>query len=439
MGERFVGMQDILRYASGADPSSVELDGFLNYHYLTSPVEQGFKKVMLEAGINRVADIQAIDGSRRPLIAIRSSPGSAGGESNPWHDEFDLDHGHVRYYGDQKVTTVGLPGATAGNRALLEAWQFHQGTDRAQRLLAPPLFLFRAVSVRNEGRTVSKGYVEFCGAALIERLEHTVQRDPKTGKSFPNIVLDLAIVDTQDGDVIDLRWMDDRRNPELTSEQALRYAPDSWKRWVAEGRPAISRIRRRVLASKVKSKEDQMPDKESDAEDALETIYKFFDGRKHSFELLAAKVAGEILGRSGATYHSGWLTRSGGDGGVDFIARLDIGSVTSNTPLVVLGQAKCVVPGSSISPDQVARVVARLRRGWVGVFVTTGVFSRQAQVEVVDDQYPLVLVGAKELAEEVLRIAAANFAGDVTAFLNSIVDGYSGAITERRPEEILFR
>ncbi len=116
-----------------------------------------------------------------------------------------------------------------------------------------------------------------------------------------------------------------------------------------------------------------------------------------------------------------------------------IGSVTSNTPLVVLGQAKCVVPGSSISPDQVARVVARLRRGWVGVFVTTGVFSRQAQVEVVDDQYPLVLVGARDLAEEVLRIAAANFAGDITAFLNSIVDGYSGAITERRPEEILFR
>ena len=430
-------MQDILRYASGADPSLIELDGYLNYHYLTSPVEHGFKKVMLEAGINRVADIQAVDGPRRPLIAIRSSPGSAGGESNPWHDEFDLDHGHVRYYGDQKVTTVGLPGATAGNRALLEAWQFHQGTDSSQRMLAPPLFLFRAVSVRAEGRTINKGYVEFCGVALIERLEHTVQRDPKTGRSFPNIVLDLAIVDTQDGDVIDLRWMDDRRNPELSSEQALRHAPDSWKRWVSEGRPAISRIRRRVLASKVKTKEDQMPEPNSAEAAALEKTYKFFDGRKHSFELLAAKVSGEILGRSGATYHSGWLTRSGGDGGVEFVARLDIGSVGSNTPLVVLGQAKCVVPGSSISPDQVARVVARLRRGWVGVFVTTGVFSKQAQVEVVDDQYPLVLVGAKTLAEEVLRMAAANFGGDISAFLESIVGDYAGEITARRPEEIL--
>jgi hypothetical protein len=43
-----------------------------------------------------------------------------------------------------------------------------------------------------------------------------------------------------------------------------------------------------------------------------------------------------------------------------------------------------VAPGSSISPDQVARVVARLRRGWLGIFVTTGAFSKQAQVEVID-------------------------------------------------------
>jgi len=35
---------------------------------------------------------------------------------------------------------------------------------------------------------------------------------------------------------------------------------------------------------------------------------------------------------------------------------------------------------------KVARVVARLRRGWISVFVTTGTFSRQAQVEVIDDQ-----------------------------------------------------
>jgi len=209
-------------------------------------------------------------------------------------------------------------------------------------------------------------------------------------------------------------------------------------RWVNEGRSAIPLIRRRVLSSKVKTKSDQLPDEGSADAATLMRVYRFFDGRKHAFEVLAARVAGEVFQRSGATYHAGWLTRAGGDGGVDFVGRLDVGSVSANTPLVVLGQAKCVNPDSSISPDQVARVVARLRRGWVGVFVTTGHFSRQAQIEVIDDQYPLVLIDGRTLSEEVTRMAAASFDGDIDQLLESSVTGYEGSITQRRPEEILL-
>lgn len=82
-------------------------------------------------------------------------------------------------------------------------------------------------------------------------------------------------------------------------------------------------------------------------------------------------------------------------------------------------------------------MVARLRRGWIGVFVTTGVFSRQAQVEVIDDQYPLVLVSGQILAEQVLRMAAADFDGNLDALLHAVVSSYGGEITQRRPEEIL--
>ncbi|TGN65394.1 hypothetical protein EXE59_16605 [Nocardioides eburneiflavus] len=81
--------------------------------------------------------------------------------------------------------------------------------------------------------------------------------------------------------------------------------------------------------------------------------------------------------------------------------------------------------------------MARLRRGWVGIFVTTGVFSKQAQVEVIDDQYPLVLVPGLKLAREVIRMAELSFEGDVGALLDTIVDSYEGEVTSRRPEEIL--
>ena len=317
------------------------------------------------------------------------------------------------------------------------AWSYHSGTSRVERALAPPLLLFRAVTRKIAGQRKHKGFVEFCGAAVIERLEHVVQRDPDSGRSFPNIVLDLAVMSADDGDQVDLRWIDDRRNPEMTSEEALRFAPQSWLRWVDEGRTAIPLIRRRVLASKVKSRAEQMPDPGSQEEQALYEIYKFFDGKKHAFELLAARVASEVLQGSGSNYRAGWLTRAGGDGGVDFVGRLDVGRLGADTPFVVLGQAKCVAPGSSISPDQVARVVARLRRGWLGIFATTGAFSKQAQIEVIDDQYPVVLIPGKTLAEEARRIAAAAFDGNFSAMLVALAEGYSDAVTHRRPEEIL--
>ncbi len=72
------------------------------------------------------------------------------------------------------------------------------------------------------------------------------------------------------------------------------------------------------------------------------------------------------------------------------------------------------------------------------MFVTTGAFSRQAQIEVIDDQYPLVLVDGKNLVEQVQRIVAADYDGDIDALLTSVETDYAETITYRRPEEILL-
>lgn len=434
--ERVVAVGDRLRYARGSGRTESEVDGYLNFHWLLSPAELALPKVMLEAGINVPAETTSPDGPRRALIAIRSSPWKAGHETNPWHDEFDLDHGHVRYFGDHKPTTIGLPGVTKGNRLLLEAAEMHAATTREKRLLAPPLLLFRSVTIQRDGRSVQKGHVEFCGAALIERVEHVVQRDPESGKSFPNIVLDLAVVTGGEGDGIDLRWIDDRRNASLSAAEALRCAPQSWKKWVREGHVAIPGIRRRVLSSPVRSKAEQQPQPGSDLEALLQSVYAFYDGRKHAFELLAARVVAQVLQESGARYKQGWLSRSSGDGGVDFIGRIDMGSTEASTPVVVLGQAKCILLSSSISPEQVARVVARLRRGWIGVYVTTGSFWKQAQIEIIDDAYPVVLISGRTLAEVVNKLVAANHGGDLDEFLNETLC-YADEMTHRRPEEVL--
>lgn len=433
---RLVGVGDQLRYARERDAAEALHGDFLNYwHLQAAPFEA--PRLLLEAGINGSAAIRTPDGPRVPVMSLRSSPWKAGNEMTPWHDEFDLDHGHVRYFGDHKVSTMGPVGSTRGNKQLLALWQDHASGHRDERLRAAPILMYRATPVYVDARRIDKGHLEFCGAAVIERLEYIVQRDPRSGATFPNLVLDLNIIGLDENDELDFRWIDDRRNPSLTHEQTLRHAPLSWRKWVDEGRVALPQIRRRVVSSRVLSKDDQMPVPGSPQADILQQIYHAFDENKHAFEWLAARVTEHVLTETGSSYTAGWLTRAGGDGGMDFVGRLNIGSTKAQTPLVVLGQAKCIIPGNSISPDQVARVVARLRRGWIGVFVTTGVFSQQAQVEIVDDEYPIVLIGARTLADAVYRLANQSYNGDVAALLDTALAQYGDAVTHRRPGEVL--
>jgi hypothetical protein len=432
MSSRLMRMTGVYRYPRGASPEDAVVDGRPNFHFVTASTDG--TRVLLESGINLVRPVTAVDGRRRPVIALRSSPWKAGGESTPWHDSFDLDHGHVRYFGDHKESTSLALGQTRGNAALLQAWELHRGNTRQARLLAPPIMLFRAVSV--EG--VVKGNVEFCGVAVMERLEHVVQRDPTTGRTFANYAFDLCVLDTgRDDESVDWRWIDDRRHPNRAAADTLRFAPKAWTDWIDHGQSVLPRVRRRVASSRIKSRVDQQPQPGSAEETVLSRIYSFFDGRKHAFELLAARVAGEVLRGRGAVYHEGWVTRGGGDGGTDFVGRLDVGSEGATTSLVVLGQAKCVAFTTQVSAEQIARVIARLQRGWIGVYVTTSSYSRAAQNEIVDDRYPIVLIDGRTLANVVRRMALDTFAGDVQALLIDVASQYGGAIAARRPEEVL--
>lgn len=434
--QKLLQFGETLRYAKKAHSDPL-YEGYLNFHYFAQGPRDDQRRIILESGINAVQHVQTLDGIRRPAIAIRSSPWKAGSAETPWHDEFDLDHGHIRYFGDHKATTTGPIGSTRGNKALMEAWSRHGSTDHTERQLAEPLLVFAGHTEYVDGQRRDKGFIQFCGIALIERLEFVVQRDPTTGRSFPNLALDLNVITLDGNDEFDWSWVDDRRDPRLSATEALSRAPASWKRWVKDGRAALPRIRRRVMSSRVRSREEQLPTAGSRYDTLLDQTYRFFDGRKHAFEYLASMVAGELLGEQGHTYTAGWLTRAGGDGGMDFVGRLDVGVGHGKAPLVVLGQAKCVLPNSGVSPDQVARLVARLRRGWIGVYVTTGHFSKQAQVEIVDDEYPVMLVPGLKLVETIDRIVQQSFNGDVDALLNQVSERYPSEVTSRRPIEIL--
>ena len=171
---------------------------------------------------------------------------------------------------------------------------------------------------------------------------------------------------------------------------------------------------------------------------SLETIYSYYDGKKSRFEALAAMACESAVRQTGGSYQRGWLTRGAGDGGLDFVGRIDVGEGFGRTKLVVLGQAKCERIDAPTGGNHLARTVARLRRGWLGAYVTTSFFSPAVQKEVYEDQYPLLLLNGRQLAAESARLQLTGGFQTLEAFLDFVDQGYEEQVSARDPEEILW-
>ena len=113
---------------------------------------------------------------------------------------------------------------------------------------------------------------------------------------------------------------------------------------------------------------------------------------------------------------------------------MDLATDVGPLRVVVAGQAKCQV--GAITPADISRLAAKLGRGWVGVFVATSQFSQQAQRELQDDGYPILLVDGRRVAELIDRECARSGVA-LGEFLQQIDLGYEGRIQARDPKEIL--
>jgi len=104
----------------------------------------------------------------------------------------------------------------------------------------------------------------------------------------------------------------------------------------------------------------------------------------------------------------------------------------------LLGQAKCEKANVPTNGNHIARTVARLRRGWIGAYVTTSFFSRPVQAEVIDDEYPIMLVGGAQVASTVEKAMFELGAHDVDAYLSELDRQYEERVRFRQPSEILL-
>jgi hypothetical protein len=390
---------EIFRY-----PSTVTLqesiDYLPNWYFRTrAPEGKNWNAVKLDRGINSSA---VLPGSTQgiPYIAIRSSPHRFGSSITPWEDIHRPDQGYSRYFGDNKP---GLKDANEaqGNVRMLEAFVLQSGS-KENRLQAPPILVFEGAPY--DGRI--KGQVIFHGVGVITKAELVVQRDPKSILTFSNYVFDIALLDlSNENESLNWLWINSRRDPSISVEESLRLAPSAWKKWVSLGPAGVPRLRRNVISRNVVPEELQRPAPNSEEDKILKALYNNYHGKKIEFESLAEFVTQQIFIEQGLKYSSGWITQGSSDGGIDFVSSIDLDpvGVIGSSRQVILGQAKCEKLNTPTNGIHIARLAARLRRGWIGVYVTTSYFSTQVQKEILIDRYPIVLVDGLRVATVVRK------------------------------------
>jgi hypothetical protein len=388
--------------------------------------------IPFDSGINAMRAVNAPEGRRVPAILVTSSPHKVGSDETPWQDIFDADNGFIRYFGDNREAMKD-PATKRGNRALLAALETHQSPEVAVRRRAIPIIFFRRTTVGG----VVKGFVRFEGFGAIRRAERVVQARAQPGTSFANYVFEFLVMDLGSQDeAFDWSWINARRDPSQTLEETLELSPKPWRTWINGGDATTESIRRRVSKLLVRHREEQRPADPMTTQ-LLSTVYELYKERRYDFEAIAAWAVARILEQAGAYRHEG-ITRRSGDGGFDFLGRLDIGQGFGKLRLVVLGQAKCEAPNSPTSGRDVARTVARLRRGWIGTYVTTSFFSEPTQREVIEDRYPILLINGRKLAEVLATALHEQGDGDLPALLETIETKFLKSTDLRDPDQLLF-
>jgi len=433
-GDRRLVLEEVL-WKPREDTRGEKWNEFRNFWPLTDGPDG--THVRQTAGINPIGRVgTAGEPPRRPAIAVFLTPA---GERNrlPWLDEVDLDSGFIRYFGDNRPSLHGPAEASAGNRELLSQMELYSADDPETRARAAPLLFFR-----NLGSGEGEPLTEFLGFGVIKAAHRLTQLYKK--QTFTNYAYDCILFngrETESGhEVLDMGWIDARRSSGKSSLDTLRLAPASWRRWVTSGLQVVDspEIRRFVHRSPVWDFGDQLPVAESSLGRTLSEIYGHFgQDYKHGFQALAALVTMRVLAQPGQTYYRGWVTPIGPDGGVDFVQRTDLATGVSRTPLVILGQAKCKKPwsrGSGVKAEELARVVARLRRGWIGSFVTTSYFTDAAQREQAIDKYPLVLVPGIRVAETAEELRDELGLGNVKQLLAWVDQEYTKMLASSRPD-----
>ena len=133
----------VFRYPKIKERNLKEINGYPNFSFYTDLPNQNL--VLLESGINPIGKVRNASVERTPAIITSTSPHKIGSLDTPWQDIYNIEKGHIRYFGDNKDT--GDPEKKTGNKALLKQFEIHNSSNIDVRRGASPIIFFKRKSI----------------------------------------------------------------------------------------------------------------------------------------------------------------------------------------------------------------------------------------------------------------------------------------------------
>ena len=303
-----------------------------------------------------------------------------------WPDGLDEETGVFTYFGDNKRPGRALHATPRnGNELLRRVFELAHG-GRDERKQVPPILVF---SNTGEWRDVVFVGLAVPGTTDLRQTEDLVAIwKTSRGKRFQNYRAKFTILNVS---VFARSWIKDiiARNPHTEN------APAAWKEWIETGRYAPLRAARSV---EFRTKSEQLPT-EPNGLSLVASIHSYFVDRPTDFEKCAAALATMLL----PDIASLDLTRPSRDGGRDGIGRFRIGSGPGSILVDFALEAKCYGPTESVGVRQVSRLISRLRHRQFGILVTTSYLDVYAYKEIKEDQHPILVIAARDIADLLRR------------------------------------
>ena len=333
----------------------------------------GFRKVMRN------------DGSNLPAFVVLYTSMS----ELAWPDYLDEETGVFRYYGDNRSPGKSiLDTPRKGNKLLQFVFECLNSNDGSIRNI-PPFLLFKKVG---NGRDV-----QFLGLAAPGNPRIAPDRDlvafwrTLDGNRFQNYEAYFTILDTSEP--INRKWLktlvDDHDN-------SLQYAPNAWKSFINKGKNGIKALVAKRMPNNIPSKYSQLQS-DDEGKQCLERIRGHYKTQPYGFE----RCAKDLLEKYDEKFIDFKLTRPWRDGGRDALGYYVIGgNSNANYPLRIdcALEAKCYSQDNAVGVKEMSRLISRIRYRQFGVLMTTSYVHQQAYKEVIEDEHPILIITAADIA-----------------------------------------